>query len=117
MKVHVFEKSSEVLWVKTETGGLTSLSYRRDGTLEKIIAALESALLQARAEQNCPIMGTDVAADNSAALAEMLDRQLLVDVSHHPFPDARGLEERMPGSWGAEVNAIPGLPDDCDVSS
>lgn len=107
MQVRVINEAQDILWVKTETGGLTSLSYRRDGTLVKIIALLESALLQARGELNCQQEGGNVAQENSAALEEMLDRQLFVDVGHDPSPDVRGSEERVPFGRGAEVNPIP----------
>ncbi|WP_245759462.1 Rrf2 family transcriptional regulator [Yersinia ruckeri] len=33
--------------------GMTSNSYLKDGTQEKIIAALEEALLQAKGDQSC----------------------------------------------------------------
>ncbi|MFK7702886.1 hypothetical protein [Pseudomonas caspiana] len=87
MQVHVVGEAREILWVKTETGGVTSLSYRRDGTLQKIIALLESALLQARGELTSPQGGDNVVQENAAALAEMLDRQLFVDVGHNPSND------------------------------
>ncbi|MDF2792651.1 MAG: hypothetical protein K0S85_404 [Pseudomonas orientalis] len=74
MQVFVVSEAREILWVKTETGGVTSLSYRRDGTLEKIITLLEAALMQAREECNRPQGGCNVVQDNTAALAEMLDR-------------------------------------------
>ncbi|MBO2890621.1 hypothetical protein [Pseudomonas asiatica] len=89
MQVRVTDEAQDILWVKTETGGLTDLSYRRDGTLVKIIAHLESALEQARGELICQETGGDVAQQNSAALEEMLDRQLLVNVGHNPPPDIR----------------------------
>lgn len=107
MQVHVIGETREIMWVKTETGGVTNLSYRRDGTLEKIIALLESALIQARGEFNRSQDGSNVAQENSAALAEMLDRQLFVDVGHNPAPNIRRLEERVPCRWCSEVNAIP----------
>lgn len=74
MQVRIFNDDLEVLWVKTETGGLTSLSFRRDGTIEKIIAVLQRALEHARAELNCQDDCADVAQQNSDALASMLDR-------------------------------------------
>lgn len=107
MQVRVIDEAQDILWVKTETGGLTSLSYRRDGALVKIIALLESALEQARAELICQETGGDVAQQNSAALEEMLDRQLFVDVGHNPSPDIRGSEERMPSSRGVKVDKVP----------
>lgn len=61
-------------WVKTETGGVTNLSFRRDGTIEKIIDALQRALDHARAELGYEDDCTDVALQNSAALERMLDR-------------------------------------------
>ncbi|MNC37040.1 hypothetical protein D3C75_855900 [compost metagenome] len=73
MQVRVLNDDLEVLWVKTETGGLTSMSFRRDGTLGKIIAALETALEHARAELDCQETDGDVALENSAALETMLD--------------------------------------------
>lgn len=116
MQVRVTDEAHNTLWVKTQTGGVTSLSYRRDGTLEKIIALLESALAQACGELNSLQECGDVAQENSAALAEMLDRQLLVDVRHDPSPNIRGLEERVPCGWRSEVDAIAGLPDRHDVA-
>ncbi len=106
MQVRVLDEAKNVLWVKTETGGLTSLSHRRDGTLAKIIAHLESALEQARGELICQETGGDVAQQNSAALEEMLDRQFFVDVGHHPSPNVRGAEERVPCGRGPEVNPV-----------
>lgn len=106
MQVRVIDDTQNVLWVKTETGGLTSLSYRRDGTLVKIISLLESALLQARGELNNRQEGGDIAQENSAALEEMLNRKLLVDVGHDPSPNVRGTEERMPRGRGSEVNPV-----------
>lgn len=106
MQVRVIDEAQDILWVKTEIGGLTSLSYRRDGTLVKIIALLESALEQARGELICEEKGGDVAQQNSAALQEMLNRQLFVDVGHDPFPDVRGLEERVPCGRGTEVDPV-----------
>ncbi len=106
MQVRVIDEAQNILWVKSETGGLTSLSYRRDGTLVKIIAHLESALEQARGELICQEGSEDVAEKNSAALEEMLNRQLLVDVGHHPSPDIRGSEEGVPCRRGAEVHTI-----------
>ncbi|MGW8461199.1 hypothetical protein [Pseudomonas sp. CLCA07] len=64
----------DVLWVKTETGGVTNLSFRRDGTIEKIIDALQRALDHARAELSCPVDCADAAAQNSKSLERMLGR-------------------------------------------
>lgn len=106
MQVRVIDETQNVLWVKTETGGLTHLSYRRDGTLVKIISLLESALHQARGELNSQQESGDIAQENSSALEEMLNRKLPVDVGHDPSPNVRGAEERMPCGWGPEVNPV-----------
>ncbi|MNF71115.1 hypothetical protein D3C81_2271270 [compost metagenome] len=74
MQVRILNNDLEVIWVKTETGGLTSLSFRRDGTIEKIIVALQRALEHARAELDCQEDSINVAQQNSDALATMLDR-------------------------------------------
>lgn len=79
MQVRILDDEGlEILWVKTETGGLTSSSFRRDGTIERIITALERALEQARAESTeldsevCPVVA------NSEALEEQLTRSRIV---------------------------------------
>ena len=74
MQVRVLNEELDVLWVKTETGGVTNLSFRRDGTIEKIIDALQRALDHARAELSCPVDSTDAAQQNSEALERMLGR-------------------------------------------
>lgn len=111
MQLRILNDAQEVIWLKTETGGVAHLSFHHDGTLEKIIALLESALKQAQAEAVNEFDLGSVAERNSAALEEMLKRQLFVDVSHDPVPDSRGAEEGVPGRGRPEVNAIPGLPD------
>lgn len=50
MRVIVETLDGERLWERTPEGGVTSTSYAADGTLEKIVTALEEALLQARGE-------------------------------------------------------------------
>lgn len=110
MQVRVMNEGLEVLWVRTETGGLTSLSYRRDGTLEMIISALESALNQARAEA---IQVTDedrsrvASADDVDAL---LKRDLLVEVRTNQLPDTGRFEERVPFGRGNEPDPVATLP-------
>ena len=74
MQARVLNEELDVLWVKTETGGVTNLSFRRDGTIERIINALQRALDHARAELNCPVDCADAAAQNSKSLERMLDR-------------------------------------------
>lgn len=54
MQVRILNDDLEVIWVKTESGGLTSLSFRRDGTIEIIIDKLEKALQWAREEATQP---------------------------------------------------------------
>lgn len=116
MQIQVLNDKMDVIWVKTESGGVTSTSFRQDGTLDKIIALLALALQQARAELLTDGGAGSVAQQNSAALELMLDRQLFVHVGHDPVPDPWGLEKRLPRSRGSEVDAIPGLPDQHDVS-
>jgi hypothetical protein len=113
MQVRVFDKTGELLWVKTETGGVTSLSHRQDGTLEKIIGALESALCQARAE------AVQVNDDDHAMFASaddidvLLNRDFSVDVRGNNVPDPGRFEERMPLGWSDEAHAVTAFPD-CD---
>ncbi|WP_460152818.1 hypothetical protein [Pseudomonas sp. S2_B07] len=64
----------DVLWVKTETGGVTNLSFRQDGTIERIIDALQRALDHAHAERSCEDDCTDAVLQNSQALESMLGR-------------------------------------------
>ena len=117
MQIRVIDEAQNVLWVKTESGGMTSLSYRRDGTLEKIIAALGAALTQARGELGAhKEIDGDVAAQNSAALETMLKRQFGVDVDLHPIPNAGRLKERAPLRRGSEVGFPSGLPYHCNVT-
>ncbi|EKT7902186.1 Rrf2 family transcriptional regulator [Klebsiella oxytoca] len=54
MKVAI-EVNGEVIWYRdNETlEGMASLGYLKDGTQQKIIAALEGALNQAKGEQLC----------------------------------------------------------------
>ena len=89
MQVRVLNEDLEVLWVKTETGGLTSLSFRRDGTIDVIIVALENALQQARAEAAQPDSGLCPAVVSSQAIDELLQRNLLVDAGVNTLPDSR----------------------------
>ena len=117
MQVRVISGNLEVLWVKTETGGLTSLSYRRDGTLEMIIAALESALHQARAE------ATQVVDDDRSVVASaedidaLLKSNFLVNACTDHLPDTGGLEERMPFGRCNESDPVAALPNCYSVSS
>ncbi|AHM75160.2 MULTISPECIES: hypothetical protein [Yersinia] len=48
-------KDGRIIWMRNSAApeGMTSNSYLKDGTQEKIIAALEEALLQAKGEQSC----------------------------------------------------------------
>ncbi|MCF5059905.1 Rrf2 family transcriptional regulator [Pseudomonas proteolytica] len=55
MQVRVLDESGEVIWSQGKKSGMTFLSHREDGTIDKIIAALESALAEARNESLCPI--------------------------------------------------------------
>jgi hypothetical protein len=74
MQIRVLNEKLDVLWIKTETGGVTNLSFRRDGTIEKIIYALQRALAHARAELNSPVDCAAAAVQNSKSLEKMLDR-------------------------------------------
>lgn len=51
MKV-VIESSGETIWMRDASTleGVTSTEYVKDGTQQKIIAALEDALMQARGQ-------------------------------------------------------------------
>lgn len=89
MQVRILNDDLEVIWVKTETGGVTSLSFRRDGTIETIIIALERALQWAREESAQPDSELCPAVVNSQAIDELLQRNLLVDVGVNKLPDTR----------------------------
>ncbi|PHM31310.1 Rrf2 family transcriptional regulator [Xenorhabdus innexi] len=54
MKVSI-ELNDEVIWSRDEKKGegMASVRYIKDGTQQKIITALESALSQAKAEASC----------------------------------------------------------------
>ena len=78
MQVLVVGEAKEVLWVKTETGGEASLSYRRDRALEKIITALESALYQARGEASQSVEGSHSVVLSDAAGAHARNEQFIV---------------------------------------
>ncbi len=47
MQVRILDGSGEVIWSHGEKNGMTFLSHREDGTIRRIIAALESALVEA----------------------------------------------------------------------
>lgn len=66
MQVRILNDDLEVIWVKTESGGLTSLSFRRDGTIETIIGELEKALQWAREEATLPDSLTPYLASSQA---------------------------------------------------
>ena len=89
MQVRILNDDLEVIWVKTETGGLTSLSFRRDGTIETIIIALERALQWAREEATQSDSELCPAGVNSQAIDEFLQRNFLVDVGVNKLPDSR----------------------------
>lgn len=55
MRVRVLDESGEVIWSEGEKSGMTFLSHREDGTIHQIIAALESALVEARDESLRPV--------------------------------------------------------------
>ncbi|WP_172736652.1 hypothetical protein [Pseudomonas sp. Irchel s3h17] len=50
MQVRILNESGEVIWSQGEKSGMTFLSHRKDGTLESIIVALESATDAAKKE-------------------------------------------------------------------
>lgn len=116
MQVRVVGEAQEVLWVKTETGGVTSLCYRRDGTLEKIITALESALHQARGEASQAVDDTRPMVASADDIDALLKRNLLVDVGANNLPDAGGFEERMPFCRCNKPDLVAALPDCYSVS-
>lgn len=55
MKVEI-KKDAEVIWVRDSASleGMASLGYLKDGTQQKIIAVLEDALYQAKAQLLLP---------------------------------------------------------------
>lgn len=89
MQVRILNDDLDVIWTKTNTGGLTSLSFRRDGTIETIIVALEAALQWARDEANQPDSGLPPAPVSIQAVDELLQRNFLVDVGVNQLPDTR----------------------------
>ncbi|MBP2081652.1 MULTISPECIES: hypothetical protein [Pseudomonas] len=92
MQVRVIGEEQQLLWVRTQNGGVTSLSHRRDGTLSKIIAALESALQQARAEAKQVNEDDQAMVASSKDIDALLKRDFSVDVRGNHVPDPRGLE-------------------------
>ncbi|MDE9588230.1 Rrf2 family transcriptional regulator [Xenorhabdus bovienii] len=54
MKVSI-ELNGETVWYRDEEKGegMASTGYIKDGTQQKVITALESALFQAKAEASC----------------------------------------------------------------
>ncbi len=48
----IIKREGEIIWYRDEgkKEGVASTSYKKDGTQQKIISALESALVQAKAE-------------------------------------------------------------------
>ncbi|GAI09664.1 unnamed protein product, partial [marine sediment metagenome] len=79
MQVRVIGEEQQLLWVRTQNGGVTSLSHRRDGTLSKIIAALESALQQARAEAKQVNEDDQAMVASSKDIDALLKRDFSVD--------------------------------------
>lgn len=55
MQVRILDESGEVIWSQGEKSGMTFLSHREDGTIHRIITALESALAEAGDESLRPI--------------------------------------------------------------
>ena len=55
MQVRVLDESGDVIWSQGEKSGMTFLSHREDGTILRIIAALESALAEAGDESLRPV--------------------------------------------------------------
>lgn len=74
MQIRVIDPSGQMIWSRSQTCGVTALSYRKDGTLLRIIEALALATEQARSELNSPDDSTDVATSNSYSLDSMLNR-------------------------------------------
>ncbi|NWE38612.1 hypothetical protein HX875_03955 [Pseudomonas yamanorum] len=68
MQIRVLSDELEVIWVKTDAGGVTSDFHRRDGTLEKIIDTLQRALNGAYIELQQPVSFADPAVSNSEAM-------------------------------------------------
>lgn len=89
MQVRILNDDLDVIWTKTSTGGLTNPSFRRDGTIETIIVALESALQWARDEANQPDSGLPPAPVSAQAIDEFLQRHFIVDVGVDQLPDTR----------------------------
>lgn len=117
MKVSVTGEGQDLLWVRTETGGVTSLSHRRDGTLEKIIEALDSALFQARAEASQVNNDDQTMVASSDDVDALLKRDFSINVRGNQVPDPRGLEEGMPLRGGDKTNAVSALPNCNGVTS
>jgi len=110
MQVRVFGEAQELLWVRTETGGLTSLSHRRDGTLDRIIVALESALYQAKSEAKHVDEADLAMVVSTEDIDALLKRDLSVDVCGNHVPDPRGLEEGVPLRRSDKADTVPALP-------
>ena len=60
MQVRILDESGEVIWSQGEKSGMTFLSHREDGTILRIIAALESALAEAGDESLHPVSKSSV---------------------------------------------------------
>lgn len=89
MQVRILNDDLDVIWTKTETGGLTSPSFRRDGTIEMIIIALEKALQWAREEAIQPDSDSSPALVSTQAIDEFLQSNFLIDVGVNQLPDTR----------------------------
>jgi hypothetical protein len=89
MQVRILNDDLDVIWTKTNTGGLTSPSFRRDGTIETIIVALETALQRAREEAIQPDSDLPPAPVSIQAIDELLQRNFLIDVGVNQLPDTR----------------------------
>lgn len=55
MQVRVLDESGEVIWSQGEKSGMTFLTHREDGTIKRIIAALETATVEALDEASRPV--------------------------------------------------------------
>lgn len=68
MKVSIHSAEGSLLWERHDTGGLTSVFYRSDGTGQEIVDALKKALYQMCAQAGLSYEA-DIVADVGASSA------------------------------------------------
>lgn len=75
MIIQIRDEHDEVIWSRGEKSGVTSLSHRKDGSIDLIIEALSNAVLYARAERDASGEdNADVAKLNSENVEALLNR-------------------------------------------